>query len=221
MNTTQVDPESIDRAALDRNAPDEPEHLTLVDGPPPDPAAWAAAVDQVLRRAHRLADDAPPGAGIEALTWSTPDGIAVRPLYTAADAAGLPDTGVPGARPFVRGSRAGGAVSDGWDVRTWHAGPDPREGILADLANGASSVWLAVGDFATAVADLPKALDGVLLDLAPVVLDASASPDDALPAAEAYLELGSDPAALRGTLGLDPVGVRARTGMGRGSSVGV
>jgi len=98
----------------------------------------------VLRRARRLADDAPPGAGIEALTWSTPDGIAVRPLYTAADAAGLPDTGVPGARPFVRGSRAGGAVPDGWDVRTWHAGPDPREGILADLANGASSVWLAV-----------------------------------------------------------------------------
>ena len=44
MNTTQVDPESIDRAALDRNAPDEPEHLALVDGPPPDPAAWTAAV---------------------------------------------------------------------------------------------------------------------------------------------------------------------------------
>ena len=226
MNTTQVDSlgsggadggestESVDADALDRHAPDEPEHLTLVDGPPPDPAAWAAAVDQVLRRARRLADDAPPGAGIEALTWSTPDGIAVRPLYTAADATELPDAGVPGARPFVRGSRPGGAVPDGWDVRTWHAGPDPREAILADLANGASSVWLAVGDFATAVADLPKALDGVLLDLAPVVLDTSASPDDAQAAAEAYLELGSDPAALRGTLGLDPVGVRARTGKG-------
>ena len=231
MNTTQVDSvgrggsgrggsggggstESVDAAALDRHAPDEPEHLTLVDGPPPDPAAWAAAVDQVLRRARRLADDAPPGAGIEALTWSTPDGIAVRPLYTAADATELPDAGVPGARPFVRGSRPGGAVPDGWDVRTWHAGPDPREAILADLANGASSIWLAVGDSATAVADLPKALDGVLLDLAPVVLDTSASPDDAQAAAEAYLELGPDPAALRGTLGLDPVGVRARTGKG-------
>ena len=171
MNTAKVD-----SATLDRSAPDEPEHLALVDGPPPDRAAWVAAVDQVLRRARRIADTAPAGAGVEALTWSTPDGIAVRPLYTADDTAELPDTGVPGARPFVRGARPGGAVPDGWDVRTWHTDPDPREALLADLANGATSIWLAVGAAGTAVADLPKALDGVLLDLAPVVLDTSASP---------------------------------------------
>ena len=102
-------------------------------------------------------------------------------------------------------------------MRTWHADPDPREAVLADLANGATSIWLAVGAAGTAVADLPKALDGVLLDLAPVVLDASASPAEAEAAAQAYLELGSarvGPAALLGTLGLDPVGVRARTGSG-------
>jgi methylmalonyl-CoA mutase len=111
-------------------------------------------------------------------------------------------------------------------VRTWHADPDPREALLADLANGATSIWLAVGGAdqagsaggsGTAVADLPKALDGVLLDLAPVVLDTSASPAQAEPAALAYLELGAagvGPAALLGTLGLDPVGVRARTGSG-------
>ncbi len=212
MNTAKVD-----SGTLDRSAPDEPEHLALVDGPPPDHAAWVAAVDQVLRRARRIADTAPAGAGVEALTWSTPDGIAVRPLYTADDAAELPDAGVPGVRPFVRGSRPGGAVPDGWDVRTWHADPDPREAVLADLANGATSIWLAVGAAGTAVADLPKALDGVLLDLAPVVLDASASPAEAEAAAQAYLELGSarvGPAALLGTLGLDPVGVRARTGSG-------
>ena len=116
-------------------------------------------------------------------------------------------------RPFVRGARPGGAVPDGWDVRTWHADADPHEAILADLANGATSIWLAVGAAGTAVADLSTVLDGVLLDLAPVVLDASASPSDAPAAAEAYLGLG-DPATLRGTLGLDPVGVRARTGAG-------
>jgi methylmalonyl-CoA mutase len=216
MNTTQVD-----STALDRNAPDEPEELSLVDGPAPDRDAWVAAVDQVLRRARRLDEAAPPGAGVEALTWSTPDGIAVQPLYTAADVVDLPDVGVPGLRPFVRGDRPGGAVPDGWDVRQWHADPDPtsaREAILTDLANGAASIWLAVGDAGTAVADLPAVLDGVLLDLAPVVLDASGSgPDDAVAAAEAYLELGAarvGPGLLRGTLGLDPVGVRARTGSG-------
>jgi methylmalonyl-CoA mutase len=208
MNTTQVDGET-----LDRRAPDEPEVLRLVDGPPPDRDAWVAAVDQVLRRARRIDDAAPAGAGVEALTWSTADGVAVRPLYTADDVVDLPDVGVPGARPFVRGARPGGAVPDGWDVRTWHADADPREAILTDLANGATSIWLAVGGAGTAVADLPKALDGVHLDLAPVVLDASASPGDAEAAATAYLELG-DPATLRGTLGLDPVGVRARTGDG-------
>ena len=54
MNTTQVD-----STALDRNAPDEPEELALVDGPAPDRDAWVAAVDQVLRRARRLDEAAP------------------------------------------------------------------------------------------------------------------------------------------------------------------
>ena len=216
MNTAQVDRA---RDALDRSAPDEPEVLALVDGPAPDRAAWVAAVDAVLRKAKRLDDAAPPGAGVEALTRTTPDGIAVRPLYTAADVADLADVGVPGRRPFVRGDRARGAVPDGWDVRSWHAEPDPtaaREAILTDLANGAASVWLAVGGAGTAVADLPAVLDGVLLDLAPVVLEA-ADPDVGAAAAQAYLDLGAarvGPAALRGTLGLDPVGVRARTGSG-------
>ena len=60
---------------------------------------------------------------------------------------------------------------DGWDVRTWHADPDPREAVLADLTNGATSIWLAVGAAGTAVTDLPKALDGVLLDLAPDLIE--------------------------------------------------
>ncbi len=214
MNTTQVG-----SGALDRSAPDEPEVLALVDGPAPDRAAWVAAVDAVLRKARRLDDAAPPGSGVEALTRVTPDGIPVLPLYTAADVADLADVGVPGRRPFVRGDRARGAVPDGWDVRSWHAEPDPtvaREAILTDLANGAASVWLAVGGAGTAVADLPAVLDGVLLDLAPVVLDA-ADPDVGAAAARAYLDLGAarvGPAAVRGTLGLDPVGVRARTGSG-------
>jgi methylmalonyl-CoA mutase len=219
MNTTQVDGDALDRAA-----PDVPEDLALAaDFPAVDRADWVALVDRVLRRAGRLADDAPAGAGVAALTRATPDGISIVPLYTADDVAGLPPVGVPGRQPFVRGGRPAGAVPDGWDVRQWHAQPDPataREDLLADLANGATSIWLAVGGGGTAVADLPAALDGVHLDLAPVVLDTagSADPDDALRAAQAYLALaqdrGVDAARLRGTLGLDPVGRRARAGTG-------
>ena len=214
MDTTQVDGE-----ALDRSAPDEPEELALAAGfPAADRDAWLGLVDRVLQRAGRLPDDAPLGAGADLLTRTTPDGIRVPPLYTADDVAGLPAAGVPGARPFVRGGSARGPVPDGWDVRQHHADPDPtaaREAVLADLTNGAASVWLAVGGAGTAVADLPAALEGVHLDLAPVVLDASGSadPDDALRAAEAYLGLAPGHGLL-GTLGLDPVGSRARTGTG-------
>ena len=36
------------------------------------------------------------------LAWHTPEGIDVRPLYTAADTEGL-DPGLPGFAPFTRG----------------------------------------------------------------------------------------------------------------------
>ena len=214
MDTTRVDGE-----ALDRRAPDTPERLALAgDFPAAGRDEWLALVDRVLVRAGRLDADAPRGAGVAALTRPTRDGIAVAPLYTSADVAGLPDAGVPGRAPFVRGGRSSRRVPDGWDVRQRHADPDPtavREAVLTDLANGATSVWLAVGELGTAPADLPAALEGVLLDLAPVALD-TATADDPVAAAEAFLGAarGVDPAALGGTLGLDPVGVRARTGTG-------
>ena len=142
MNTAQVDSD-----ALDRSAPDEPEVLALVDGPAPDRAAWVAAVDAVLRRAKRLDDAAPPGSGVEALTRTTPDGIAVPPLYTAADVADLADVGVPGAAA-VRAGRPGarcGARRLGRPFPARRTGPDgrargpthrPRERRHVGLARG-------------------------------------------------------------------------------------
>ncbi len=215
MNTTQVD-----SGTLDRSAPDEPEELALVDGPAPDRAAWVAAVDAVLRKARRLDDAAPPGAGVEALTWTTPDGIAVPPLYTAADVADLADVGVPGRRPFVRGDRrarrgarrlgrpAPGTPNRTRPPRTRRSSPTSR---TVPRRSGSPSAAPAPRS-----RTCPAVLDGVLLDLAPVVLEA-ADPDVGAAAAQAYLDLGAarvGPAQLRGTLGLDPIGVRARTGSG-------
>ena len=194
-----------------------PDELPLAaDFPAATAGEWSALVDGVLRKARRIADDAPAGTGVEKLVRTGPDGVPVRPLYTAADAPGTA-TGVPGAAPFVRGGTPEGPVPDGWDVRQRHAEPDAdtaRAAVLADLENGVTSIWLAVGDGGTAVADLPHVLGDVLFDLAPVVLDART---DQVGAAEAFLALAAErgPGAdLLGTLGLDPIGLRARTGDG-------
>ncbi len=187
---------------VDGDAPEAPDALSLAaEFPTATREQWAGLVDAVLRKSGRT-------GGAATLVRPTLDGIGVQPLYTAEDVEGLPDVGVPGHPPFVRG-----AGTTGWDVRQRHAEPDPaaaNAALLADLENGAHSIWLSVGEGGTAVADLPAVLDGVFLDLAPVVLDGGG--------AEEFLALatdrGVDPATLLGTLGLDPIGERARTGAG-------
>lgn len=139
------------------------------------------------------------------LATATYDGIDIAPLYTAPDQAAR--TGLPGVAPFVRGSRPDGNVSTGWDVRTRHTGSDPAEvnkAILTDLENGVTSIWLTVAPEA-----LPAALDGVLLDLAPIVLDGTEAAADALVAL--YEQRGIPDSAVIGNLGFDPLGQAART----------
>lgn len=206
-----------DAEALDREVPPDPQQLTLAAGfPAAERDAWVSMVDEVVRKAGRIGPDAPAGAGVEKLTWATPDGIGVPPLLTAEDVADVA-TGVPGAAPFVRGATSGGPVPDGWDVRQRHAEPDPaaaHEAIAADLENGVNSIWLAVGEGGTAVADLPAVLADVYLDLAPVVLDSGGTGEGAEEFLALAADRGVDPSALLGTLGLDPLGQRARTGDG-------
>lgn len=105
----------------------------------------------------------------EALTVRTPDGLTIKPLYTAED-------GVAVARDLrVRDAERP------WDLRVRSAHPDPARAakdILADLEGGAASVLLRIdpagldGVAVGSAEDLSKALSGVLLDLAPVALDA-------------------------------------------------
>jgi methylmalonyl-CoA mutase len=153
---------------------------------------WQGLVAGVLAKSGK------PGLGgpeaERALATEVEDGLWVQPLYTAQDTA--PDPGWPGFAPFVRGGRVQGPHVSGWDVRQRHAHPDPRrtnEAVLADLANGVTSLWLTVGDAGLPVAALPDALNGVYLDLAGVVLDAGA---DFPAAAEQLLALyAAGPAA--------------------------
>ena len=50
------------------------------------------------------------------LTWNTPEGFAIKPLYTAEDA---PDPGLPGFAPFTRGVRASMYAGRPWTIRQY------------------------------------------------------------------------------------------------------
>ncbi|WP_106640742.1 methylmalonyl-CoA mutase [Allosphingosinicella vermicomposti] len=52
------------------------------------------------------------------LTWQTPEGIAVKPLYTAEDVEGI-DPGLPGFAPFTRGVRASMYAGRPWTIRQY------------------------------------------------------------------------------------------------------
>ena len=60
------------------------------------------------------------GGDLDGLTWQTPEGIAVKPLYTATDLEGLEtlDT-LPGFAPFLRGPRATMYANRPWTIRQY------------------------------------------------------------------------------------------------------
>ncbi|MDQ1034062.1 methylmalonyl-CoA mutase [Streptomyces sp. V3I8] len=168
---------------------------------------WRRLVAGVLSRSGKDVSDETAEA---ALSTALEDGLTTRPLYTAHDDA--PDPGLPGFAPFVRGGRPDGNTVAGWGVRQRHTTAD-NAAVLADLENGVTSLWLVVGEGGFPVSSLAAALDGVHLDLAPVVLDAGR---DAEAAARELLRLYGErdlaKDAVRGGLGADPLGQEARTG---------
>ncbi|MBB4893759.1 methylmalonyl-CoA mutase [Streptomyces olivoverticillatus] len=172
---------------------------------------WQRLVEGVLSKAGTAAEGP---AAEEALATALEDGLATRPLYTAED--GAPDPGRPGFPPFTRGGRPEGTAVTGWDVRQNHARSEPRranEAILADLENGVTSLWLTAGERGLPVDALPAALDGVYLDLAPVVLDAGAEFEAAArQLLRLYDERELPRTAALGNLGADPLGTAARSG---------
>ena len=137
---------------------------------------WDREAAAVLRKARRMTADDPDALVWEKLTRTTLDGIDVAPLGTRA----LVDDLVTEGRP----QRA-----EAWDIRAQLSGPDAtlgNEALLVDLTNGVTSLWLELGH-ALGPADLGALLDGVFLDLAPVVLDAPADPVAAAEALVAVL----------------------------------
>jgi methylmalonyl-CoA mutase len=93
-----------------------------------------------------------PGGDLAALQWLTPEGICVKPLYTAADLQGLRHTDtLPGFEPFIRGPQATMYAVRPWTIRQY-AGFSTAEESNAfyrqALAAGAQGVSVAF-DLAT------------------------------------------------------------------------
>jgi methylmalonyl-CoA mutase len=75
----------------------------------PDLDDWRALAAQDLR-----------GADPDTLVWRTPEGIDVKPVYTAADLAAVEDLdSLPGFAPFTRGVRATMYANRPWTIRQY------------------------------------------------------------------------------------------------------
>jgi len=82
----------------------------------PEPTFKPADLDAWAKSAAKSA----PGGDVSALNWITPDGISVKPLYTAADLQGLKYTDtLPGFEPYLRGPQATMYAVRPWTIRQY------------------------------------------------------------------------------------------------------
>ncbi len=179
------------------------------------PEAWAKLAAKEL-------GDKP----LSQLIWETPEGIAVKPLYTAADLEGMEATGLPGQAPFTRGVRATMYANRPWTIRQY-AGFSTAEESNAfyrkNLAAGQQGVSVAfdlathrgydsdhprvVGDVGKAgvaidsVEDMKILFDGIPLDKMSVSMTMNGA---VLPVLACYIvaaeEQGVSPDKLSGTI---------------------
>ncbi len=69
---------------------------------------------------HRAAAKSAPNGDVVALNWVTSEGLTIKPLYTAADLAGLPHTDtLPGFEPYLRGPQATMYAVRPWTIRQY------------------------------------------------------------------------------------------------------
>lgn len=172
---------------------------------------WRSAVAGVLAKSTRRDPADLPPEPESLLDSPTYEGFPIRALYTSLDA--LPEPPLPGTWPFVRGGDSLRDVKSGWKVAEAFPVPgqksvtDGNGAVLVALTEGVSALVLRVGaPDGVAANDLDRLLEGVFLDLVPVVLDAgadfTAAADAVLPQltdmddeqrARLSIDLGADP----------------------------
>ncbi|MBV9091795.1 MAG: methylmalonyl-CoA mutase small subunit [Mycobacteriaceae bacterium] len=171
---------------------------------------WRKGVAGVVAKTLEPATELPaePERLLDSPTY---EGFPIRPLYTSLDAA--PEQPLPGQWPFVRGGDALRDVNTGWKVAEEFppAGQltvaEGNGAVLLALTEGVNALVLRAGADGVATDQLDRLLEGVFLELVPIVLDAGA---DYATAADAVLALVADfdddkRAMLSIDLGADPL----------------
>ncbi len=188
--------------------PDDDTHLSLAATIPADRSDWLRAAAAVLRKSGRLTDADEDARAFEVLSGATIEGLPIQALGTPETTPAGHSRHVPAIGPWAAAP---------WDIRSYISDPDPdaaRAAALGDLEGGANSVWLRVGGGAIAPKQLERVLDGVHLDLAPVVLQPSGDVFDMQASGEfagLVRRLGVT-AHPRTNLGCDPVSRFIRSG---------
>ena len=146
----------------------------------------------MLAKSTRREPDELPAEPERLLDSPTYEGFPIRPLYTALDE--LPEPALPGKWPFVRGGDAHRDVKSGWKVAeafpvNASAAAEGNGAVLVALTEGVSALVLRVGDGVPAN-DVDRLLEGVFLDLVPVILDVSGA--EYVGVADAVLALVTD-----------------------------
>jgi len=176
-------------------------------------ARWRSAVAAVLAKGSPGAQPAEVDGSPERLLDSpTYEGFDIHPLYTALDE--VPETPLPGSWPFVRGADGRRDVVAGWKVAEEFpargctaTAAESNASVLNALVEGVSALVLRVGPGGVAPAELARVLEGVYLELAPVIIDAG-SEFRAAAAALTALIAGADDikrAAMSIDAGADPI----------------
>lgn len=201
----------------------------LAEFPPVSYDNWKALVEAELK-----------GAPFDKKMFtSTYEGITLKPIYRPEDGAKVAHAAsLPGFAPFVRGTRAGGYVSQPWAVSQEITASSPEEfnqaarqglergltalNIVLDKAgrSGADPDWPGAGEHVgvaglsiATLSDLDRALAGVDLESVPLFIRSGASglPVGALLAALA-MKRGANLAKLRGCVEISPLGILAHEG---------
>jgi methylmalonyl-CoA mutase len=179
------------------------------DFPPTSVEEWRRLVDKDLK-----------GKPFTSLQSALEGGLTLQPLYTREDAGPAAPPESPGVAPFVRGTNALGLTEGGWLVCQEYSEPDvatAAEAIRVDLDRGVLGVWLRLGETqgirVRNAADLERLLASVPLSRTPVYLEPEENPSSAAALLLDVAERTRTPReSLQGCLGVDPLGVLARTG---------